>query len=105
MTDDPGLTELKVAMFDAWARAAGDPYETLLRWPREGAPAGLDEELEDAGIFPQSHEPPSKEFELRWYEGDHINYQSMEESKDGLEVLMGLARSGYIKRFITIKGS
>ena len=96
LSDDPGLTELSVPLLEAWASAAQDIDKPLMTWLREGTPAGITQEIESVGIFPPSEEPPSRQFELAPFDELHTNYQSMEDSPHGHEVLMDLIKNKYV---------
>ena len=51
-------TTLQAGLLEAWAREAGDPdHEHVARWLREGAPAGVELQIEDPGIFPTLDDP------------------------------------------------
>ena len=53
LDDDTDLTELCCPLIEAWALAAGDADTPLLRWLRHGAPAGIEVDIDKAGIFPR----------------------------------------------------
>ena len=84
-------------MFDRWAAGANDIDTPLLHWLRWGAPAGIDESIPSVGVFPASSAEPDREFSMQDFDANHINYQSMEDSPHGEEVLKDLESKGFVK--------
>ena len=54
LDDGPKRTEICAPLLDAWCAAAGDPDTPLLRWLRDGAPAGILHIPEAVGGVPHS---------------------------------------------------
>ena len=49
-------TPVRWDLLDDWRRAAEDPDSEPPRWLQHGAPAGIEEEVVDMGVFPASVE-------------------------------------------------
>ena len=96
LNDDTPETELISPLFQAWAKMADDPDIPLTEWLRDGAPAGIEHDIEVVGVFPPSIHPPSQDFELTAYSEELKNYDSMEDSPHGDEVLGELVNAGYV---------
>ena len=65
---------------EAWQRAAADPDTALPRWATEGAPLGINKDIERCGVFPpifearEDHTSAGRTFHPGW-----TNYRSAEE--------------------------
>eukprot|EP00435_Cladocopium_sp_Y103_P072540 s106_g40.t1 len=74
---------LNADLWDAWRVCSRDPEQCIGQWAREGAPLGMDREIEYSGIFPKTE--PEEALETRMdmsaLEGMR-NYESVETQKD-----------------------
>ena len=48
-------------MLAAWVKASGDPDGVVVKWLKEGAPLGIEKQIETAGIFPPSEEAETED--------------------------------------------
>ena len=69
LATDTSLTEIIAPIIIAWIREAGDPDVPLGKWLLGGAPAGIDAQPENVGVFPMSEAPPTQEFQLSFWDG------------------------------------
>lgn len=74
---------LHADLWDAWRVKARDPEQCIGQWAREGAPLGMDVEVQPSDIFPsvESEEPLETRMDLSDLT-ELRNYESMETQKD-----------------------
>ena len=97
-------TPLDVELLRAWRDRAGDPERHVTTWLSEGAPLGIEREIESSGIFPPVLDEESAnvqevttlaELERRGFK----NYLSVEDNKEDAEVeLCRYEKQGYMAR-------
>ena len=100
---DTTITEVSQSIMEMWAKRAGDPDTPVVRWLREGAPAGITKHPENVGVFPEDSPAPSYEFDFTHHSETFVNYVSMDESLYGEEILAHLVSSNYVKEFKSMK--
>mgnify|MGYP006875464541 CR=1 FL=1 len=49
-----------------------DPDVPLIRWLKDGAPAGIDNFPENVGVFPEAPEGPTFELPLTWFNDSFV---------------------------------
>ena len=103
LNDDNADTELISPLFEGWAKVAQDPDLVMAKWLRTCAPAGVERDIELAGIFPPSSQAPSNDFTLVTHEEDLQNYISMEDSSHGQKILDQLLNCGYIVECMSVE--
>ena len=91
-------------LLEAWARRTGDPETAVPEWLRQGAPFGIERDIETCGVFPPSKEALKGSTELpdgfsQAIRGDLVNYKTVEENKElAKEELDRLVTAGYAVR-------
>ena len=98
-------TQLKHAFIKLWAQAADDPALKIVDWLEHGAPAGLREEPNLEGIFPEvegdddllDYNSLSTDYEV------FHNYIGVDENPAAEEALQGYISKGFLVPFDTLE--
>ena len=71
-------TVVDVNLMRAWTVTAGDPDLQVVSWLENGAPAGLDMDIPQCGIFPPSEVDPLHSSHLLWH--DELDWIPVQQS-------------------------
>ena len=84
-------TPLRAGIIGAWARRAGDPAAGIERWLVHGAPAGIEKDIDDFGVFPDKDTNETITLqELNTMHVARTNYQSLESYPQAERVIQEL---------------
>ena len=80
---------LRADLLMAWASATQDPALRILHWLKEGAPAGIELDIPDIGVFPTKHDEVSCTVDDIYgsEQQQEGNYSSLEEDPDADAVM------------------
>ena len=95
-------TPVDVDLLELWRTASMDPDTAVVRWLREGAPAGLLQPIEDCGIFPtysEEEDPQSMNAEDLCTESAFTNYAGVEDNEDVALEMQRLTDAGFVTQF------
>ena len=96
-------TPLRAGLMAAWARATGDPASAIMHWLTQGAPAGIERQIPDLGVFPTKEGDPTCTLQeaMGEQEADQGNYHSLEHDPDEEEIMQDIINpsKGWVKTF------
>ena len=85
-------TPLRGGLLKAWAQHARDPALAVVSWLFTGAPAGIELDIPQMGIFPPKDAEDTIDIDelTSSYEEPHMNYKSLEEDSDADDVIKNI---------------
>ena len=94
-------SKLDAGLLYRWAKAVNDPdAEHIHQWLTLGAPAGIEVQVQDDGIFPPTTDPePSVDYHDGWSDDYAGNYTSVDGDMAAEAEVLRLLESNFVKCF------
>ena len=95
-------TPVDIDLLELWRTVSLDPDDEVIRWLREGAPAGLVEAIKDRGIFPtysEEEDPLLIDADDLATEPAFTNYDGVDANPAVAEEVKRMHDANYVKQF------